>query len=874
MAKPTGASWGTDFSEFTHLQQIPATAAYYPQRETQGATTDGAGYVHTGPIRHLAVSLSALGVTSPDGNDMAMRIVMPPSNFPTANGSSGRTSRYQLSSFWRNATQGDDYWVSWWDMLATDWNISSGQITNNGTSFTAIGHTNRYVDTGNNGPLCYISDCTFRNAKAQRQAGLNMIGTTAQNGDGALQKGIMCDIVLGQWNFWEVHYHWSHGSDGRIDFYRNGTLVHSITGANMQTAGNSIQQRIGYYQGSAINHTRTYYVASHYIGPTRASVQPLSGGPPPPPPPGPVAPTNVKATAPSQTSVTLTWDTSPDPNFAYFAVRRNTANLPTDDPSWVRLAPNFTTPTATDTGLLAGTTYYYFVTEVNNATPALVSLPSAVVSVTTPSTTNTAPNPLVATLDRNAAVVNLSWPASPDANFGYFAVRYNTQNLPTTDPSWIRDPINYTTPSAVEVLDPGTYYFFVTKNSNATPTVTSAPSNVVSLTFMADPPPPVQIGAGVNSITINLTPPPEGFVAGDQWQIVVEGQEVATLASSTTSYTYTSATLSDGLPVQVQVGYGQTGRFSFYSDPVSMAAGTLTTIVRRPNGTTQHSTGWTVQRGTVPLTTPSAFTQDDAVDELSNPSGGDSMTVTSATAGLEEHSFTPTNLAAGEVFGSAKLWIYSRVVGGIGVRVLAYISPGGTPVALGELTSLTAGTAGWRSFDLPSDLASSANLRVQYQPFAAGTLGSTDSYVQYVAFVRGTKGALPGSVTGLSATAGDAQVTLTWIARPSIEGVSSYTVLRNGTTIATGVTTTSYVDTGLSNGITYTYSVLAINTTGSSAAASVTSTPQGTVVTDPTSLSFTATAGQSVPTQTINVTPQPGAANVGFTVTIAPITNL
>jgi fibronectin type 3 domain-containing protein len=758
MAKPTGASWGTDFSEFTHLQQIPATAAYYPQRETQGATTDGAGYVHTGPIRHLAVSLSALGVTSPDGNDMAMRIVMPPSNFPTANGSSGRTSRYQLSSFWRNATQGDDYWVSWWDMLATDWNISSGQITNNGTSFTAIGHTNRYVDTGNNGPLCYISDCTFRNAKAQRQAGLNMIGTTAQNGDGALQKGIMCDIVLGQWNFWEVHYHWSHGSDGRIDFYRNGTLVHSITGANMQTAGNSIQQRIGYYQGSAINHTRTYYVASHYIGPTRASVQPLSGGPPPPPPPGPVAPTNVKATAPSQTSVTLTWDTSPDPNFAYFAVRRNTANLPTDDPSWVRLAPNFTTPTATDTGLLAGTTYYYFVTEVNNATPALVSLPSAVVSVTTPSTTNTAPNPLVATLDRNAAVVNLSWPASPDANFGYFAVRYNTQNLPTTDPSWIRDPINYTTPSAVEVLDPGTYYFFVTKNSNATPTVTSAPSNVVSLTFMADPPPPVQIGAGVNSITINLTPPPEGFVAGDQWQIVVEGQEVATLASSTTSYTYTSATLSDGLPVQVQVGYGQTGR--------------------------------------------------------------------------------------------------------------------GTPVALGELTSLTAGTAGWRSFDLPSDLASSANLRVQYQPFAAGTLGSTDSYVQYVAFVRGTKGALPGSVTGLSATAGDAQVTLTWIARPSIEGVSSYTVLRNGTTIATGVTTTSYVDTGLSNGITYTYSVLAINTTGSSAAASVTSTPQGTVVTDPTSLSFTATAGQSVPTQTINVTPQPGAANVGFTVTIAPITNL
>ncbi|WP_407644625.1 cellulose binding domain-containing protein [Cohnella cholangitidis] len=89
---------------------------------------------------------------------------------------------------------------------------------------------------------------------------------------------------------------------------------------------------------------------------------------------------------------------------------------------------------------------------------------------------------------------------------------------------------------------------------------------------------------------------------------------------------------------------------------------------------------------------------------------------------------------------------------------------------------------------------------------------------------------VPAAPTGLTATGGNAQVALSWTAS---SGAVSYNVKRATTnggpyaTVATGVTGTSYADTGLTNGTTYYYVVSAVNAAGESAnSAQASATPQ------------------------------------------------
>jgi len=81
-------------------------------------------------------------------------------------------------------------------------------------------------------------------------------------------------------------------------------------------------------------------------------------------------------------------------------------------------------------------------------------------------------------------------------------------------------------------------------------------------------------------------------------------------------------------------------------------------------------------------------------------------------------------------------------------------------------------------------------------------------------------GAPPAAPTGLSATAGNAQVKLSWTAS---SGATSYSVYRGTssgaegvTPIATGITSTTFTNTGLPNGTTYFYKVAAVNASGTS----------------------------------------------------------
>jgi hypothetical protein len=127
---------------------------------------------------------------------------------------------------------------------------------------------------------------------------------------------------------------------------------------------------------------------------------------------------------------------------------------------------------------------------------------------------------------------------------------------------------------------------------------------------------------------------------------------------------------------------------------------------------------------------------------------------------------------------------------------------------------IASGVTGTGSFD--SNAVSSLNVtgQVAFQNDSGSTftVTLTDNSWQGARVPRVPR--LPPAPTGLTATAGNNQVALRWSIS---KGVTSYNVKRatlSGgpyTNIATGVTATSYTDTGVVNGTTYCYLVSAAN---------------------------------------------------------------
>ncbi len=133
--------------------------------------------------------------------------------------------------------------------------------------------------------------------------------------------------------------------------------------------------------------------------------------------------------------------------------------------------------------------------------------------------------------------------------------------------------------------------------------------------------------------------------------------------------------------------------------------------------------------------------------------------------------------------------------------------------------------------------------------FTAGTNGAphTNPSVRGIEIIPIGGCTPPTTPAGFAATAGSSsEIDLSWSAStgPSCGGAVTYTITRNGAQIATGLSGTSFKDTGLSASTTYNYTVTAVNSAGSSGAASTSATTQAcSAPTTPTN--FTATAASS-----------------------------
>ena len=131
----------------------------------------------------------------------------------------------------------------------------------------------------------------------------------------------------------------------------------------------------------------------------------------------------------------------------------------------------------------------------------------------------------------------------------------------------------------------------------------------------------------------------------------------------------------------------------------------------------------------------------------------------------------------------------------------------------------------------------------------------------------------PGAPTGVTATAGNEQATVSWTAPSSNGGspITGYTVTAsNGATASASATARSATVTGLTNGTSYTFTVRAANAIGSSAASAASSAvtpagPPGAPV-----LTALAPGDRQVTVTWAAPSDNGGSAIIGYTITVEP----
>jgi len=159
----------------------------------------------------------------------------------------------------------------------------------------------------------------------------------------------------------------------------------------------------------------------------------------------------------------------------------------------------------------------------------------------------------------------------------------------------------------------------------------------------------------------------------------------------------------------------------------------------------------------------------------------------------------------------------------------------GVTVQVGDKSNVTGSNGVYSIQDLAVGSRTVTAIKTGYQDYNGTVTVTKGTTIASNIQLTGTSTAAPSAPAGLSATAGNSQIAISW---NSVSGASSYNIYWSNTTGATKTNgtkitgaTSPYIHTGLTNGTTYYYVVTAMNSYGESSESSqISATPQATPV--------------------------------------------
>ena len=558
----------------------------------------------------------------------------------------------------------------------------------------------------------------------------------------------------------------------------------------------------------------------------------------------PSAPTNLKATASSSSVIGLTWTAVTPPancTISSYTVYGGTTANPT-----TVIASGVTGTSYSNTGLAASTTYYYVVKAVDaDGTSAASAQAQATTSAVSCTAVPSAPTGLTATASSSSAI-GLSWnPVTPPANctISSYSVYGGTTTNPTT---LIAGGLTGTTYSNTGLAASTTYYYLVkaldadgtsvaSTQAQATTQPASSGTSIVSIdsggaavsnsdggdnSFVADED---FTGGGTYSVASTITIPSAIAATAAPAAVYQSARQGAA--------TYTIPGLTAGSSYTVRLHFAELYFSTAASREFNVAINGTTVLTNFDIYATANARFTAV----VEQFAATASSSGQIVIALANGAKDQPMIngveIIGSSSSCSAVPSAPTGFTATATSSSSIGLSWSAVTPPANCNISSYTVYGGTtPNPTAVIASGVTGTT-------YSNTGLAPATTYYYLVKAVDADGTSAASAQAQATTPAAScTTVPSAPTGLTATASSSSVIgLTWnvVTPPANCTISSYTVY-GGTTanpttvIASGVTGTTYSNTGLTASTTYYYLVKAIDADGTSAAST-----QATATTQP-----------------------------------------